>query len=173
MLRANRRGMLTMTIERVGVVGAGQMGNGIAHVFARAGYEVLMGGLAAVDVPVLVMGGSLDDATTMSEQVGPIYDGLRTSPRMLGSLTNAGHFLFSNACDLVGGENEECQGDYLKSEVGHPEVAATTTAFLRWVLGEEEMGECEAERKNGREEEKERGREIEGEREMLRGEEGR
>jgi predicted dienelactone hydrolase len=108
---------------------------------APAGYEVLMGGLAAVDVPVLVMGGSLDDATTMSEQVGPIYDGLRTSPRMLGSLTNAGHFLFSNACDLVGGENEECQGDYLKSEVGHPEVAATTTAFLRWVLGEEEMGE--------------------------------
>ena len=31
-----------MTIERVGVVGAGQMGNGIAHVFALAGYEVLM-----------------------------------------------------------------------------------------------------------------------------------
>ncbi|MFG5384086.1 MULTISPECIES: 3-hydroxybutyryl-CoA dehydrogenase [unclassified Yoonia] len=31
-----------MTIERVGIVGAGQMGNGIAHVFALAGYEVLM-----------------------------------------------------------------------------------------------------------------------------------
>jgi 3-hydroxybutyryl-CoA dehydrogenase len=31
-----------MTIERVGVVGAGQMGNGIAHVFALAGYEVLL-----------------------------------------------------------------------------------------------------------------------------------
>ena len=31
-----------MTIERVGVIGAGQMGNGIAHVFARAGYEVLI-----------------------------------------------------------------------------------------------------------------------------------
>jgi len=31
-----------MGIERVGVVGAGQMGNGIAHVFAIAGYDVLM-----------------------------------------------------------------------------------------------------------------------------------
>lgn len=31
-----------MNIERIGVVGAGQMGNGIAHVCALAGYEVLM-----------------------------------------------------------------------------------------------------------------------------------
>ncbi len=29
-----------MPIQRVGVVGAGTMGNGIAHVFARSGYEV-------------------------------------------------------------------------------------------------------------------------------------
>jgi 3-hydroxybutyryl-CoA dehydrogenase len=31
-----------MEIKRVGVIGAGQMGNGIAHVFALAGYEVLL-----------------------------------------------------------------------------------------------------------------------------------
>jgi 3-hydroxybutyryl-CoA dehydrogenase len=31
-----------MAIERVGVLGAGTMGNGIAHVFARFGYEVLL-----------------------------------------------------------------------------------------------------------------------------------
>jgi 3-hydroxybutyryl-CoA dehydrogenase len=31
-----------MSIERVGVVGAGTMGNGIAHVFARHGYRVLL-----------------------------------------------------------------------------------------------------------------------------------
>ncbi|SEM96546.1 3-hydroxybutyryl-CoA dehydrogenase [Palleronia pelagia] len=31
-----------MTIERVGVIGAGQMGNGIAHVCALAGYDVVM-----------------------------------------------------------------------------------------------------------------------------------
>ena len=31
-----------MEIRRVGVVGAGTMGNGIAHVFARAGYDVVL-----------------------------------------------------------------------------------------------------------------------------------
>ena len=31
-----------MEIKRVGIIGAGQMGNGIAHVFAVAGYEVLL-----------------------------------------------------------------------------------------------------------------------------------
>jgi 3-hydroxybutyryl-CoA dehydrogenase len=31
-----------MNIQRVGVVGAGTMGNGIAHVFARGGYRVLL-----------------------------------------------------------------------------------------------------------------------------------
>jgi len=31
-----------MNIERVGVVGAGTMGNGIAHVFARSGYSVAL-----------------------------------------------------------------------------------------------------------------------------------
>ncbi len=31
-----------MTIERVGVIGAGTMGNGIAHVFARGGFNVVL-----------------------------------------------------------------------------------------------------------------------------------
>jgi 3-hydroxybutyryl-CoA dehydrogenase len=31
-----------MTIQNIGVIGAGQMGNGIAHVFAHAGFNVLM-----------------------------------------------------------------------------------------------------------------------------------
>ncbi len=35
-----------MEIEKVGIIGAGQMGNGIAHVFALAGYDVLMNDIA-------------------------------------------------------------------------------------------------------------------------------
>ena len=31
-----------MDIQRVGVIGAGTMGNGIAHVFARSGYQVVL-----------------------------------------------------------------------------------------------------------------------------------
>src|SRR6202048_4958691 len=33
---------MMMEIKRVGVVGAGTMGNGIAHVFARSGYNVVL-----------------------------------------------------------------------------------------------------------------------------------
>ncbi|MDB5664426.1 MAG: 3-hydroxybutyryl-CoA dehydrogenase [Cypionkella sp.] len=35
-------GTFGMEIRSVGIVGAGQMGNGIAHVFAQAGFEVLL-----------------------------------------------------------------------------------------------------------------------------------
>jgi 3-hydroxybutyryl-CoA dehydrogenase len=35
-----------MSIERIGVVGAGQMGNGIAHVAAAAGYQVVLSDVA-------------------------------------------------------------------------------------------------------------------------------
>ena len=31
-----------MDIQTIGIVGAGQMGNGIAHVMALAGYDVMM-----------------------------------------------------------------------------------------------------------------------------------
>jgi 3-hydroxybutyryl-CoA dehydrogenase len=31
-----------MTIQKVGIIGAGTMGNGIAHVFARSGYSVIL-----------------------------------------------------------------------------------------------------------------------------------
>jgi len=55
MVQPTDEGMI-MAIEQVGIVGAGQMGNGIAHVFALAGYEVLMNDIsgdalkAAIDV---------------------------------------------------------------------------------------------------------------------------
>src|SRR6266700_160958 len=35
-------GRAIMNIQRVGVIGAGTMGNGIAHVFARSGYDVVL-----------------------------------------------------------------------------------------------------------------------------------
>ncbi len=51
-----------MGIEKVGIVGAGQMGNGIAHVFALAGYDVLMTDISqdALDAGVALIGRNLD-----------------------------------------------------------------------------------------------------------------
>jgi len=48
-------------IKTVGVVGAGQMGNGIAHVFAVAGYHVVMSDLEQdrIDAAMGVIEGNL------------------------------------------------------------------------------------------------------------------
>ena len=51
-----------MAIERIGVVGAGQMGNGIAHVFAQAGFEILLTDISqdALDKAVIVIDRNLE-----------------------------------------------------------------------------------------------------------------
>ena len=51
-----------MKIERVGVIGAGQMGNGIAHVFALAGFEVLLHDVsgAALEAAPGIIRGNMD-----------------------------------------------------------------------------------------------------------------
>lgn len=51
-----------MAIQSVGVVGAGQMGNGIAHVFAVAGYDVLLSDVSrdALDKAVALIDRNLD-----------------------------------------------------------------------------------------------------------------
>ena len=51
-----------MTIETVGIVGAGQMGNGIAHVFALSGYEVLLNDISqeSLDKALATIGKNLD-----------------------------------------------------------------------------------------------------------------
>src|SRR5581483_4448877 len=41
-LQVAPKGRTYMAIERIGVIGAGQMGNGIAHVLALAGYDVVL-----------------------------------------------------------------------------------------------------------------------------------
>jgi 3-hydroxybutyryl-CoA dehydrogenase len=51
-----------MEISRIGVVGAGQMGNGIAHVLSLAGYEVLLHDVSrdAIDRAVSIISGNMD-----------------------------------------------------------------------------------------------------------------
>ncbi len=51
-----------MDVTLVGVVGAGQMGNGIAHIFALAGYDVLLNDISqeSLDKALDVIGRNLD-----------------------------------------------------------------------------------------------------------------
>ena len=86
-----------MTIERVGVVGAGQMGNGIAHVFSLAGYEVVMTDVSAeaLDKAVALIERNLDrqvakGAATEDEKASAMGR-ISTTP----TLTDLG------SCDLI------------------------------------------------------------------------
>jgi 3-hydroxybutyryl-CoA dehydrogenase len=58
-----------MAIQRVGVVGAGTMGNGIAHVFARNGYEVVLCDLEQkfLDRALATIGKNLDREVAKSK----------------------------------------------------------------------------------------------------------
>ncbi|WP_420861431.1 3-hydroxybutyryl-CoA dehydrogenase [Algirhabdus cladophorae] len=51
-----------MNVQKIGVVGAGQMGNGIAHVMALAGFDVVMNDVSqdAIDRGRLIVSGNLD-----------------------------------------------------------------------------------------------------------------
>ena len=51
-----------MDIRTVGVIGAGQMGNGIAHVMALAGYDVKLTEVSheALDAALATISGNID-----------------------------------------------------------------------------------------------------------------
>ncbi len=61
-LGANPMEYADMEISKVGVIGAGQMGNGIAHVLALAGYKVLMNDISqdSLDKAIEIIEGNLD-----------------------------------------------------------------------------------------------------------------
>jgi 3-hydroxybutyryl-CoA dehydrogenase len=76
-----------MTIQRVGVIGAGTMGNGIAHVFASSGFRVILcdieqrfldRGLATIaknlDREVAKSKISVDDKTSILGRITPVLD---------------------------------------------------------------------------------------------------
>ena len=60
-----------MDIQSVGIVGAGQMGNGIAHVFAVAGFDVLMTDISqeALDKAVALIAKNLDRQVTRGKMM--------------------------------------------------------------------------------------------------------
>jgi predicted dienelactone hydrolase len=104
---------------------------------APAGYEVLVGGLADIALPTLVLGGSLDEITSMAAQVSPIYGDLVVTPRALGTLEGAGHYAFSDACSILP-TYDDCAPPYLPEEDTHPVIRTAVTAFLHRVRGDEQ-----------------------------------
>ena len=94
------------SIRKVGVVGAGQMGNGIAHVFALSGYDVVMSDLEQdrIDAATETIRGNL------GRQVGKDLISQADSDAALRRITGVTSFDSFGDCDLVvesASENED------------------------------------------------------------------
>ena len=86
-----------MDIQNVGVIGAGQMGNGIAHVFALAGYDVLMTDVSreALDSAVSQIEGNLDRQVTREKIAAGDRDAAVARIKTTMTLSDLG------TCDLI------------------------------------------------------------------------
>lgn len=86
-----------MDIKTVGVIGAGQMGNGIAHVFALAGFDVLLFDVsdAAIDKAMAKIEGNLDRQISK----GKLDEASKTAT--LARITKAGDIAQIGATDLI------------------------------------------------------------------------
>ncbi len=86
-----------MTIEQVGVVGAGQMGNGIAHVFALAGYSVLM---TDISEEAMAAGVSLIDRN-LERQVTKGAITAQTKAEAMARIATTPRLTDLGPCDLI------------------------------------------------------------------------
>jgi 3-hydroxybutyryl-CoA dehydrogenase len=86
-----------MEIRSVGVVGAGQMGNGIAHVFALAGFDVLLNDVsqAALDAAPGLIRGNMDRQVAR----GKISEAERDAA--LARIRRTPNLIELGACDLI------------------------------------------------------------------------
>ncbi len=86
-----------MEIRSVGVVGAGQMGNGIAHVFAIAGYDVVLNDISpdALSKAVSLIGHNLDRQVSRERITQAERDAAMDRIRTTTTLTELGK------CDLI------------------------------------------------------------------------
>ncbi len=107
---------------------------------APAGYEALIGGLGDVAIPGLLLGGSADTSTSMAAQVRPIFEAWGGRPAYLGEIADAGHYAFSNACEILP-FLDECEGDFIEPAEGYAIINILVTAFLGRALGDERYDE--------------------------------
>ena len=88
---------MTLNIRKVGVVGAGQMGNGIAHVIALAGYDVLLNDVAEERIQAALA--TIDGNMRRQVSRGAITDDARKAA--IGRISPAPDMDSLADCDLV------------------------------------------------------------------------
>jgi 3-hydroxybutyryl-CoA dehydrogenase len=86
-----------MDIRKVGVVGAGQMGNGIAHVFALAGFDVVMTDISqeALDKAVALIDRNLDRQVSREKLTAD------DKAAAMARISTTGRLIDLGPCDLI------------------------------------------------------------------------
>jgi predicted dienelactone hydrolase len=105
-----------------------------------AALETLQGGIETVSIPTLVMAGSKDTLTSYEDVVAPIYESLTQDSKHLLTIQDAGHYSFTNACELVS-SYPDCGEDHIPVDDAHQLINTTVTAFLQSVRGMEGLEE--------------------------------
>ena len=98
---------------------------------APAGYEALLHALPNLTEPIVVLGGSTDDMTTMQYSVKPIYQAIASEDKWLGELANANHYSFTNACEILPTDTY-CNPNGMPAEEAYHLINTVSTAFLGW-----------------------------------------
>jgi predicted dienelactone hydrolase len=106
---------------------------------APGGYQAFLGGLAEIDIPTLLFTGGMDNTLPPREEGDPIWANMRGSQHLRVDILKAGHFTFSNMCDVLGGsidilKNDGCSPDFIAPELGYEIINAYSLSFARQVL---------------------------------------
>ena len=93
-------------------------------------------GLASIDVPTFIMVGDSDTLTPADEDGLPIFEEIGGVPKALAYFADAGHYAFSNFCDipniekLSAGRIAECNDDYVDWRLAMEVTAELSLAWL-------------------------------------------
>jgi predicted dienelactone hydrolase len=108
---------------------------------APFGGPVFQDGIADIDIPVLLLTGRVDRTLPPEQDGDPIWAALDGDSDLRVDFHTAGHFTFSNACEIAPGligEGDGCGPSFIGPERAFQAINAYSLAFTRFhVLGED------------------------------------
>ena len=108
---------------------------------APFGGPVFADGVASIDIPVLLMTGRQDRTLPPEQDGDPIWDGLNGPSDLRVDFHTAGHFTFSNACQIAPGligQDDGCGPTFIGPDRAFQAINAYSLAFVRYhVLGDD------------------------------------
>jgi predicted dienelactone hydrolase len=105
---------------------------------APAGRALLIGGLGAIQIPTMILGGDRDGTVDWATEVQPIWRDVGAPESVLGELLGAGHLSFSNACAILA-SFPGCGEESIPDARAQSLVATATAIWLRKNEGDEKV----------------------------------